>query len=290
MRSVRPRGTIREVSSAPDRDSCASGVGAVRSWVHCISAPVAVLASPEVGWGVSSGCVVIVMSPVVGSTGPQGNRAVPSGLVPVVLSCSEHIAVALPVRITQHTSRDPHVLGGTDVRLHDLQRAWGRCISPPEVSHATGARQPRFRRDVLPKPLFPRPASPVRTAAVRRCFFKGGCTFRTACATVLTACLAAPADPKPAPGRCAFGRPWGPGRVRCDAPRPFNDGTRGDGGGSHRLAAPSREQLCSHGRSPKPLVPLSRSNGSTRDRAGRPSVRPLVPSSARLRCQRARRF
>ena len=121
-------------------------------------------------------------------------------------------------------------------------------------------------------------------------FFRGRMYLRTACATVLTACPAVPADPKSARSMRSFGRPRGPGRLRCYAPRSSNDGTRGDGGGSHRLAAPSREQLCSHGRSPKPLVPLSRSNGSTRDRAGRPSVRPLVPSSARLRCQRARRF
>lgn len=242
MRAVSPRGTFREASAVAGRGSCISGTGAALPWVHCISAPVAVVAGSGVESGVSSGCVVIVRAPVVGSTGPLSNRAVPSGLVPVVPSCSERIAVALPVRTTQHTSRDPQVLGGTDVRLHDLQRAWGRCLSPLEVSHATGARQPRFRRDVLPKPLFHRPASPVRTAAVRRCFSRSdvpqdglrNCAHGVPCG---------PGYPKPAPGRCSFGRPWGPGRVRCNAPRPFNDGTRGDGGGSHRLAAPSREQL-----------------------------------------------
>lgn len=181
--------------------------------------------------------------------------------------------------------------GVFDGPLHGLRMAWGNCSFPlRRPQPRRGGCQRRFRRDVPQGGCTRCPASPVRTAAVRRCFFKGGCTFRTACATVLTACLAAPANPKPAPGRCSFGRPWGPGRVRCDAPRPFNDGTRGDGGGSHRLAAPSREQLCSHGRSPKPLVPLTRSNGSTRARAGRPSVRPLVPSSACLRCHRARRL
>ncbi len=53
----------------------------------------------------------------------------------------------------------------------------GADVFPPlEVSHAACVRQSRFRRDVLPTPLFHRPASPVRTAAVRRCFFEGGCT------------------------------------------------------------------------------------------------------------------
>ena len=176
MRAVSPRGTFREASAVAGRGSCISGTGAALPWVHCISAPVAVVAGSGVESGVSSGCVVIVRAPVVGSTGPLSNRAVPSGLVPVVPSCSERIAVALPVRTTQHTSRDPQVLGGTDVRLHDLQRAWGRCLSPLEVSLAACVRQSRFRRDVLPTPLFHRPASPVRTAAVRRCFFEGGCT------------------------------------------------------------------------------------------------------------------
>ena len=261
MRAVSPRGTFREASAVAGRGSCISGTGAALPWVHCISAPVAVVAGSGVESGVSSGCVVIVRAPVVGSTGPQGNRAVPSGLVPVVPSCSERIAVALPVRTTQHTSRDPQVLGVTDVRLHDLQRAWGRCISPLEVSHATGARQPRFRRDVLPKPLFHRPASPVRTAAVRRCFFKGGCTFRTACATVLTACPAVPADPKSARSMRSFGRPRGPRPVRGAAPpRSSEVGTRGAGGGSHRLAVPSREQLFPHNRDPKTTATPTRSS------------------------------
>lgn len=214
----------------------------------------------------------------------------PSGLVPVVHSCSERIAVALPVRTTQHTSRDPQVLGGTDVRLHDLQRAWGRCLSPLEVSHAACVRQSRFRRDVLPKPLFHRPASPVRTAAVRRCFFKGGCTLRTACATVLTACPAVPADPKSARSMRSFGRPRGPGRLRCYAPRSSNDGTRGDGGGSHRLTGPVASSCAPADVHQSHACLLHAATGFTRARAGRPAVRPLLSSNAGLCFHRAGRL
>jgi len=103
-----------------------------------------------------------------------------------------------------------------------------RCV---RASVAFSSRRPS--KATVPSPGF--------AGANRRrpqMFFRGRMYLRTACATVLTACPVVPADPKSARSTRSFGRPRSPGRLRCYAPRSSNDGTRGDGGGSHRLTGP----------------------------------------------------
>lgn len=121
-------------------------------------------------------------------------------------------------------------------------------------------------------------------------FFRGRMYLGTACATVLTACPAAPADPKSARSIRSFGRPRGPGRLRCCAPRSSNDGTRGDGGGSHRLTGPVASSCTPTDVHQSHSCFLHAATGSTRARAGRPAVRPLLSSKAGLCCHRAGRL
>ena len=134
-------------------------------------------------------------------------------------------------------------------------------------------------------------------ARLRRCepppsadVFRGRMYLRTACATVLTACPAVPADPKSARSIRSFGRPRGPGRLRCYAPRSSNDGTRGDGGGSHRLTGPVASSCAPADVHQSHACLLHAATGSTRARAGRPAVRPLLSSNAGLCFHRAGRL
>jgi hypothetical protein len=121
-------------------------------------------------------------------------------------------------------------------------------------------------------------------------FFRGRMYLRTACATVLTACPAVPADPKSARSMRSFGRPRGPGRLRCYAPRSSNDGTRGDGGGSHRLTGPVASSCAPADVHQSHACLLHAATGFTRARAGRPAVRPLLSSNAGLCFHRAGRL
>ena len=75
---------------------------------------------------------------------------------------------------------------------------------------------------------------------------------RTAGATELSACRTITADPQSAGGMRTPPQTRGPRPYGGAAhPRATKVGTRGDGGGSHRLAEPGREQLCTHNRDPK---------------------------------------
>ena len=134
-------------------------------------------------------------------------------------------------------------------------------LSPLKTSPARGRVSAAYSSRRPTKRLYSLPGCAGANRRRPRCFFRGRMCLRTACATVLPACRIVPADPQSATSMRSFGRTRGPRPEKvCCAPRAPKVGTRGAGGGSHRLAVPSREQLCSHNRDPKEAVTPTRSS------------------------------
>lgn len=80
-----------------------------------------------------------------------------------------------------------HSLSSLRGWLHGSQRAGGSCPSPLSALSAGARTSARFSSRRSSKPLFVRPAAPVRTAAVPDRYSRGNVLSWTACSTVLSA-------------------------------------------------------------------------------------------------------
>jgi hypothetical protein len=134
-------------------------------------------------------------------------------------------------------------------------------LSPLKTSPARGRVSAAFSSRRPSKRLYSLPGCAGANRRRPRCFLRGRMCLRTACPTVLPACRIVPADPQSARSMRSFRRPRGPRPEKvCCAPRPPKVGTRGAGGGSHRLAVPSREQLFPHNGDPMTTATPTRSS------------------------------
>ena len=150
-------------------------------------------------------------------------------------------------------------------------------LSPLEVSHATGARQPRFRRDTHQSHCF--------TGRLRRCeppppqnvFIQAMCLYGAACPTLSSAGRSAAAGPKCK--KQLFTHPH-PGTPAEPAPRAAPRLPKAACAGRRRFAPPrrpNREQLNPRNRPPRGEVsPCTTQSHLQMPAAGRGAVHHLV--------------
>ena len=152
--------------------------------------------------------------------------------------------------------------GSSKDPLSGLQRTGGNCaFSSEDLTRAGAGVSGVFVATSLKVAVLP--------ARLRRCepppsptvFVKGECLFGRLAQLFFRRAVTSRLTPSP-PAACALSGGLGdPGRSRGAAqPRVSKVGTRGDGGGSHRLAVPGREQLCSHNRDPMETATPTRSS------------------------------
>ena len=110
-------------------------------------------------------------------------------------------------------------------------------LSPLKTSPARGRVSAAFPSRRPSMPLFFLPGCAGANRRRPQPFFRGRTCLRTACATVLSACPAVPADPKSANSMRSFGRPRGP-RPALGAAHPVHPRSARAGTAAVRTALP----------------------------------------------------
>lgn len=174
-----------------------------------------------------------------GSTGPLDNTAARSGLVPAVSSSSERSALALPIRNTQHTSRD---------LLAVWQHQWPVDRPPSGMGHVCcprwRSRTPRARVSrvfvATPNKATVSPAGFAGANRRRpRTFFSRPCVCTGRLAQLSLQQAVVPRLAPSAGSSCSPTHTRGPLPSRRRERRPgFQRLPARGGGGSHRLAGP----------------------------------------------------
>ena len=168
----------------------------------------------------------------------------------------------------------------------------GQLFFPLRRPHPRGGGcQRRIRRDVPQRGCTHCPAAPVRTAAVPDVFCEGGCVFGRLAQLFFLRAASSRLTPSPPQACVLSGGPGDPGRSR-GAAHPVHPRSARAGPAAVRTALP-----CPVASSCAPIdvhqshpCLLHAAIGSTRARAGRPAVRPLLSSNAGLCFHRAGRL